>query len=286
MGAIVGGVGLVSDEVIATYDAQAFELAERYDQPALLDSYSPVEDLIASTSADSLALDIGAGSGRDAAWLASKGYEVVAVEPSSGMRDEAQRRHEDTRIRWLDDRLPGLSRVHELSLSFDLILLSAVWQHIAPQDRQRAFRKMASLLKPRGLMLMTLRQGPPPVDRPMHAVSLGEVEALARTFGLEVLKVVDQADELARAEVCWTTVILRMPDEGAGALPLIRGIILADDKSSTYKLALLRAISRIAEHAPASVRIAVDEPDAVDVPLGLVGLFWIRMYMPLVRAGC
>ena len=105
---IVGGTGLVNDEVIATYDAQAAELAARYDQPALLESYSPVEDLIASTSADSLALDIGAGSGRDAAWLASKGYEVVAVEPSSGMRDEAQRRHEDTRIRWLDDRLPGL----------------------------------------------------------------------------------------------------------------------------------------------------------------------------------
>ena len=282
---IVGGTGLVNDEVIATYDAQAAELAARYDQPALLESYSPVEDLIASTSADSLALDIGAGSGRDAAWLASKGYEVVAVEPSSGMRDEAQRRHEDTRIRWLDDRLPSLNRVHELALSFDLILLSAVWQHIMPQDRQRAFRKMSSLLKPGGLLLMTLRQGPPPADRPMHAVSLGEVEALARTFGLEVLKVVGQADELARAEVYWTTVILRMPDEGAGALPLIRGIILADDKSSTYKLALLRAISRIAEHAPASVRIAVDEPDAVDVPLGLVGLFWIRMYMPLVRAG-
>ena len=162
MGSIVGGVGLVSDEVIATYDAQAAELAERYDQPALLESYSPVEDLIASTSADSLALDIGAGSGRDAAWLASKGYEVVAVEPSSGMRDEAQRRHEDTRIRWLDDRLPGLSRVHELALSFDLILLSAVWQHIAPQDRQRAFRKMSSLLKPGGLLLMTSSAGTAP----------------------------------------------------------------------------------------------------------------------------
>lgn len=67
MESIVSGVGLVSDEVIATYDAQAAELAERYDQPALLASYSPIEDLIASTSADSLALDIGAGSGRDAA---------------------------------------------------------------------------------------------------------------------------------------------------------------------------------------------------------------------------
>lgn len=79
--------------------------------------------------------------------------------------------------------------------------------------------------------------------------------------------------------------LLRMPDEGEGALPLIRGIILADDKSSTYKLGLLRAIARIAEHAPAAARMASDDLDAVDVPLGLVGLYWIRMYMPLVRAG-
>lgn len=119
----------------------------------------------------------------------------------------------------------------------------------------------------------------------MHPVTLAEVEALARAFGLEVFKVADQHDELSRAEVRWISVLLRMPDEGTGALPLIRGIILADDKSSTYKLALLRSLARIAEHAPAAVRIADDEVDAVDVPLGLVALFWLRMYLPLVRAG-
>lgn len=275
----------MSDDVIATYDAQAAELAERYDHEALLAAYRPLDDLLDPRSADSLALDIGAGSGRDAAWLAAKGYEVVAVEPSAGMRSEGTRRHADDKIRWLDDRLPALSRVHELGLAFDLILLSAVWQHIAPNDRERAFRKMTALLKPGGLLLMTLRQGPAPQDRPMHPVTLAEVEALARAFGLEVFKVADQHDELSRAEVRWISVLLRMPDEGTGALPLIRGIILADDKSSTYKLALLRSLGRIAEHAPAAVRIADDEVDAVDVPLGLVALFWLRMYLPLVRAG-
>lgn len=273
----------VSDDVIAIYDEQAAELAHRYDQRALLAAYRPIEDILDPRTTDALALDIGAGSGRDAAWLVSKGYEVVAVEPSTGMRSEGVRRHSDDKIRWLDDQLPGLSRVHELGLAFDLILLSAVWQHIAPADRQRAFRKMTALLKPGGLLLMTLRQGPVPHDRPMHPVTVAEVEALARGFGLEVFKVVDQADELSRADVRWKTVILRMPDEGSGALPLIRGIILADDKSSTYKLALLRALSRIAEHAPAAAKIADDELDAIDVPLGLVSLFWLRMYLPLVR---
>lgn len=275
----------VSDDVIATYDAQAAELAHRYDQQALLAAYRPIEDVLEPSTPDALALDVGAGSGRDAAWLVSMGYEVVAVEPSTGMRNEGVRRHSDDKIRWLDDRLPALSRVHELGLAFDLILLSAVWQHIAPNDRQRAFRKLTALLKPGGLMLMTLRQGPAPQDRPMHPVTLTEVEAFARGFGLEVFKVADQEDELSRADVRWTTVLLRMPDEGSGALPLIRGIILADDKSSTYKLALLRSLSRIAEHAPAATRIADGELDAIDVPLGLVALFWLRMYLPLVRAG-
>ena len=41
---------------------------------------------------DLLALDVGAGSGRDAAWLASLGYEVVAAEPAAGMRREASKR--------------------------------------------------------------------------------------------------------------------------------------------------------------------------------------------------
>lgn len=31
------------------------------------------------------ALDIGAGSGRDASWLTAKGWNVVAVEPAAGL---------------------------------------------------------------------------------------------------------------------------------------------------------------------------------------------------------
>lgn len=273
------------EDVIAVYDAQAAELAERYDHLDLLRAYAGMRELIMPSGSDPLALDVGAGSGRDAAWLVGQGYDVVAVEPAARMRDEGKRRHADARIRWLDDRLPGLTSVHSMALGFDLILLSAVWQHVAPADRARAFRKLVTLLKPGGLLLMTLRDGHAPPDRPMHDVSLGEVEGLARINGVEVLRVVAQDDAMARSDVRWTMVALRMPDDGAGALPLIRGIILADDKSSTYKLALLRAVARIAEHAPATAMPAVDDADAIDVPLGLIALFWVRMYLPLIRAG-
>lgn len=70
---------------------------------------------------------------------------------------------------------------------------------------------------------------------------------------------------------------LGLPDDGAGALPLLRGVILNDGKSSTYKLALLRAIARVADATPALAAPRQDE-DAVDIPLGVVALNWIRMY--------
>jgi hypothetical protein len=208
----------------------------------------------------------------------------VAVEPAAGFRRHALA-HSDDEVRWVDDRLPSLDGVHRLGLGFDLIVLSAVWQHVAPGDRARAFRKLSTLLKPGGVLAITLRSGPSPPDRPMHETSTAEVEALARSLGLEILKVDTAPDLQGRSDVTWSSMAMRMPDDGTGALPLIRGIVLGDDKSSTYKLGLLRAVARVAEHAPGAVAPAAGHADAVELPLGLVALFWIRMYLPLVRLG-
>lgn len=119
----------------------------------------------------------------------------------------------------------------------------------------------------------------------MYPTSCGEIEGLARAHGMEVLKVQVADDLMNRAGVSWTTVALSMPDDGTGALPLIRGIVLGDEKSSTYKLGLLRAVARVAEQAPAAAFATPGHADAVDVPLGLIALFWVRMYLPLVRLG-
>lgn len=271
---------LPPSDAIATYHAQAAGLAEEYET---LDptAYRATFAAAIAPGAGRVALDVGAGSGRDAAWLASLGYDVVAAEPAAGMRAEAARRHPAPSIRWLDDRLPALDAVHALGLSFDLILLSAVWQHVSPGDRARAFRKLATLMKPGGTMVLTLRHGPAPPDRPMHAVSVGEVEALAREHGLSVGLAERAADAVRRPGVSWTTVRMTLPDDGGGALPLLRGIILNDDKSATYKLGLLRALARVADMTPS---LAVHHPvdDAVDVPLGAVALAWVRLYLPLV----
>jgi len=270
-------------DTVGPYDAKAGILAERY-ETARADAVHAALLQFIPHGHNLIALDVGAGSGRDAAWLASLGYDVVAVEPAAGMRVEGQRRHPDPRIRWLEDRLPDLTGVNRLGLAFDLIMLSAVWMHVPPPVRARAFRKLATLLKPGGTMLMSLRDGPHDPDRPMWATPPGEVEAFARAHGLAVLRSVNTPDQLCRPNVRWTSMCLRLPDDGAGALPLLRGVILNDEKSSTYKLGLLRAIARFADATPA-LAVSKLEEDTVDLPLGIVALNWVRMYLPLVAAG-
>ena len=59
----------------------------------------------------------------------------------------------------MNDALPDLRALRALGRRFDLILLSAVWMHVAPKGRERAFRILSELLGPSGLLVITLRLG-------------------------------------------------------------------------------------------------------------------------------
>lgn len=130
-----------------------------------------------------MVLNVGAGSGRDAAWFAGQGHEVVAIEPSGELRSQAQQLHPDPAIHWLDDRLPALEGVYALDYGFDVILLIAVWMHVPETHRDRAFRKLTEPLKPSGLLVFTLRSEPVDDGRTMYPVSaegLRHVQTSAR----------------------------------------------------------------------------------------------------------
>jgi SAM-dependent methyltransferase len=263
---------------IPYYEQHATRLVIQYESLLFEDVHA---DLIAILPAPgATVLDIGAGSGRDAAWLAAKGYDVVAVEPSEAMLANARAKHRSSRIQWLSDSLPDLAKVRRLGFSFDLILLSAVWMHIPPAARQRALRKLATLLAPKGRIAISLRLGAPDTERAMYEVSLPELTGLAQQFGLRIVHTTDSQDKLGRSEVSWTNVVLGLPDDGLGALPLLRHLILVDEKASTYKIALLPVLARIADTAAGLARY---DAESVVVPLGLVSLFWLRMYKPLIE---
>jgi len=261
------------------YDDNAPRLAATYESLAASRLHAWLTDRLPTAGC---VLDVGAGSGRDAAWFASLGFDVVAVEPSVAMVREARAYHPSANIHWIEgDSLPGLERTLRYGKAYDLILLSAVWMHVAPADRERAFRKLVSLLKPGGCVAMTLRHGPAAEGQVIYAVDAAEIEILARQQGAYVeLTHHGVADQGGRSGITWTQLLVRLPDDGTGALPLLRQVILNDQKSSTYKPALLRTLCRIADGAAGMAR-AVDD-QFVALPLGLVALYWLRLFKPLL----
>ena len=98
-----------------------------------------------------------------------------------------------------------------------------------------------------------------------------------------MIRVTESNDVSGRKGVSWETVWLQLPDDGTGALPLLRHVVFNDQKSSTYKLALLRALLRIADGAAGFARPGAND-DHVELPLGLVALYWIRSFQPLIKA--
>ncbi len=258
---------------------------------ALSDQYNALDpaDVHAAWFADHLpkkpgfACDIGAGSGRDANWLASNGWDVIAVEPSKEMAELAQANSHPA-VTWLDDSLPGLEKLRALGHHFDLILVSAVWMHLPPGSgvRERAFRVIAELLNPSGVLVISLRRGDSDAEnkeRCFYQVPAQELEKFAEKRAVALAgKYVTR--DLKRKHVTWETLVFSLPDDGTGSLPLLRHIIVNDDKASSYKLGLLRVLTRIAESAPGIVVQRTD--DYVDIPLGIVGLYWLKQYKPLL----
>jgi SAM-dependent methyltransferase len=187
------------------YADEAEELFRLYESIPAADAHRAVLHLIPAIT--SRVLDIGSGTGRDAAWFASQGHRVVAVEPTSAMRIPAMALHPSARIEWLDDSLPDLALLRARAAPFDLVMLTAVWMHLDEAQRRQAMPNVAALMRPGGTAIMKLRHGPVPAGRRMFEVTPEETLELARTQDLHpVLNVRTESSQEANrlAGVSWT----------------------------------------------------------------------------------
>lgn len=195
-------------QAIAYYDRHAIELADSYEGISFANTHPSLVQMLTGKPPLRV-LDVGAGTGRDAAAIAQLGHQVVAVEPSAQMLKLAQALHRDDDITWVSDTLPSLTRIP--SQQFDIVLLSAVWMHIPPAERAEAFQRLASLISPAGSIYLSLRMGPGDPTRGIWLVDSDEVSRLAAAEGLEVTDLGRQPDLLGRAEVSWQTLLVHRP---------------------------------------------------------------------------
>ncbi|MEO1101106.1 MAG: methyltransferase domain-containing protein [Pseudomonadota bacterium] len=202
----------MSDESVSGtegYAQAADSLVERYEKRPPETVHAAVLHLFPTEPGH--IIDIGAGTGRDAGYFASKAHRVLAVEPTRELRERAMALHASDLIEWLNDSLPELKAVMARGETYDLIMMNAVWMHFDKAQRETAMPNIAALARSGARVFMTLRHGPVPKNRRMFDVSGDETVALAARHGFKALMNVHTASiqpENKAAGVTWTRVVL------------------------------------------------------------------------------
>lgn len=174
------------DDILDGYASAATpDLIERYESFDLALLFASVIDLFPQTP--QRIADIGAGTGRDAAWFASQGHTVFAVEPVRAFREAGKALHPNQSITWIDDRLPHLDRLRAFA-PFHLVTLSGVWQHIDDEARAIAMALFGAIVEDRGRLVLSLRHGPGAPGRPVFAVDTAMTIGLAAAAGFRLLR--------------------------------------------------------------------------------------------------
>jgi SAM-dependent methyltransferase len=283
------------------YDTRASDFAGRY---AAAD-VSPLHRLLlAHLPPGGRLLEIGCGAGRDAVFLAEHGFAVVAADASAAMLDQARNApgaaftaYPDSAcsytpvIQLLQTAFPLPAGHPLLADRFDAILSLAVIMHLPDADLFEFACQVRQMLTPGGTLILSISEGRTldPDSRDPHGRLFrerppAELSLLFERLGFGLVTRDQTPDSLDRADIRWTTLVLRL-DTATGSRPVdqIETIINRDKKDATYKLALLRALCDIAQTANRHIRWHTD--GTVSVPLGLVTEKWLYYYWPLIDTG-
>jgi SAM-dependent methyltransferase len=110
-----------------------------------------IDRALADLPADARILEIGAAFGRDAAYIASRGYSIECTDAADSFVAELRKRGFAARkLNFLTDAVAD---------SYDLIIANAVFLHFNRQEFALALAKAKAALKPGGRLAISLKGG-------------------------------------------------------------------------------------------------------------------------------
>jgi len=128
-------------------------------------------------------LDIGAGSGADAAMFAAKGHRVLAAEPADALREEGQKLFQNKNIKWSHEALPEFGAGVATDAPYDVVTSVGVLQYLNKNDRVKSLKEMFSLVSCGGFLEI---QYPTPASREhQFTIEHNEIENARQAFNQE-----------------------------------------------------------------------------------------------------
>jgi SAM-dependent methyltransferase len=204
----------VDERTILHYDARCREISARYESADMSRLHTVLLRYLPPKGAS--VLELGCGSGRDAAFLLANGYEVTAVDASAGMVAEATRIHPELsgRVSCAAIPFPGDSPL--LLRTFDAVVSIGMLMHIPDAGLSDTVLQIRRLLRPGGVLFVDVSVGRTGLRNERNGTGKlfrerppEELRLLFERHGFTFIARCESPDAFARPALRWVSLVFR-----------------------------------------------------------------------------
>jgi len=198
-------------KTLSYYENNAKHLSQRYES-ANVDNIHAL--LLKTFPSKSYLLEIGCGSGRDAAFMHRDGYNILAIDGSREMIAEAKRCHPELEGSLEVMKIP--EEFHFEPSSFDGVYSIATLMHLNKSAIDQTIAKVAMILKAGSKFLFSVSvqrddvndQGKDEKGRQFTSMSEFEWVRCCERYGLQLEHSEITGDGLGRDGIVWLTCVV------------------------------------------------------------------------------
>lgn len=196
---------------ISYYEENAKSLISCYESADV----SEVQKLLLTTfEIKAKLLEIGCGSGRDVSFLTKNGFNVIAIDGSKNMIEEAKKIHPELSKKLFHKTLPNNL---DFDKTFDGIYSIATLMHLSENDLKNTLSKIYNLLNENGKFLMSVslfrddidENGFDDKERFFLVLSFENWINLLENVGFKILDTKTNRDGLGRGGIEWLTLVAK-----------------------------------------------------------------------------
>jgi len=201
----------MENQTINYYNKSSIQLVNKYESADV----SEVQTLLLKTFKQKFTLlEIGIGSGRDISFMIKNNYNVIGIDGSINMIEEAKQIHPELKEKIFHRTL---SNYLEFDIDFDGIYSIATLMHLSKSKLEKVILNIYNLLNNNGIFFMSVslfrddidKNGIDKKGRFFLLLSFEQWLDILENVGFKILETKTNTDGLNRGGIEWLTLVVQ-----------------------------------------------------------------------------